>query len=98
MKATVRSVPDGTRLSYYVAYPLPREGLPVTESVTFLARNWQGTEDTLPEPGQIVALSGIVQFAGGWRAKKASPVTLDDESGERKHEEAQEANSPRASG
>lgn len=76
MKAKIASVPNGTH-PYFVAFPLPDQGLDVKESITFTATEWRSADDTLPRPGQVVTLERITQFSRGWRAQAASPIELN---------------------
>ncbi|MDQ5952884.1 MAG: hypothetical protein QG551_112 [Patescibacteria group bacterium] len=81
MKATVTNTPNGER-SYFVAYPLPDQGLDVEESITFTANDWKSGDDILPKNGQVVVLRRITQFRRGWRAQSASPVELQESDSE----------------
>ncbi len=60
---------------FLVAYPIAESATPTftTEtSITCSLKCWKGNKD--PEAGQIVRLSEILRFSGGWRAQEASPV------------------------
>lgn len=53
--------------------PIRAEGGQVN-TVTFSLQVWQGGAE--PRPGQLVHLSEVSQFARGWRAQRAEPVSL----------------------
>lgn len=77
MKARVTNTPNGKR-PYFVSYPLLNQGLDVDESITFTAEEWKSADGILPKRGQIIVLTGITEFAKGWRAQSASPVELEE--------------------
>jgi hypothetical protein len=47
------------------------KSLPKGTGITFDHAAWKGEQ--LPKSGQVVLLSGLEEFAGGWRAQHATP-------------------------
>jgi hypothetical protein len=59
---------------YVLAYF--KEGKHLDTDVTFNLKYWQG--DGEPEQGQMVELTKVQLFAGGWRASVARPIILKE--------------------
>lgn len=76
VRAVVTSVEEGRSWGWYaVTHPRGPNSFGFSErvSITFSANAWEGEYG--PEEGQIVELEAVQEFARGWRAKKARPVT-----------------------
>ena len=75
VEAVVSDIQGPKSSRFAVTYPiddtlLPKKGA----TITFSLSRWRG--DGLPGPGQKVILTGVVEFAKGWRAGSARPVRL----------------------
>jgi|GEM_PF-3236179 len=74
--ASVRCTVDGVN-AFVVTYPygdsIP-EPLSKDTSITFALADWNRKRP--PRYGQVVELSAVERYEGGWRAAKVCPVTL----------------------
>ena len=59
---------------YFLAYPEDKHLLREGEHISCLLENFR--DDISPEKGQVVKLHGVREYATGWRARFAEPVTL----------------------
>ncbi|MBI4132246.1 MAG: hypothetical protein HY474_01295 [Candidatus Sungbacteria bacterium] len=75
IEAVVSAVYRETGQRFAVSFPRrPYPGIREGASITFSLNDWYGGED--PRKGQVVRLRRVQQFAKGWRALEARPVTL----------------------
>ena len=61
---------------YVVTHTMWNRPLPNEVVVTFSRRAWQGTYP--PMKSQMVILTGVQAFRGGWRAYSARPILFSD--------------------
>lgn len=72
-EAVVSKIVTARGRRYVVTYLRQPHGRISTKmAITFSLSGWD--DDSEPEPGQLVKLTGIREFVKGWRAEKASPV------------------------
>lgn len=85
VEAIVGSVLGTGGSRFAVAYPrTAQSGLPLNTSITFPLTDWGGTAE--PRKGQVVVLESIQKFARGWRALRAQPIPLSQQSASRKEQ------------
>tara|TARA_Y100000310_G_scaffold345356_1_gene464100 strand:- start:3875 stop:4120 length:246 start_codon:yes stop_codon:yes gene_type:complete len=74
VEATVGKVIKRKVGSYMVTYLTTLNGLPKGTKITCTLSNWE--DDSIPEKGQQVILSGLRKFKNEWRALSAQPIKL----------------------